>query len=733
MERRRPKRTSSPSFLTGPAWALVLAATLLVVTGPGAAGSGAQSPAVTRPMPAAIQTDPIADLAWALQYDTGRIFRFVADEVRYEPYTGILRGAVGTLEARAGNSVDKALLLAALLDKSKVRYRFARGPLDAATTAQLVASMTADADAARGIARDALARGWHELTGSDISAPPTASGPLADLYDEQARATVADGEQRLRLAGSRLTETVTMIEDALDGAGIRLPADGVSLPPAEVASHTWVQIAYGATWRDLDPTLPYAAPDTVLTPAAERLDQLPDDLRYQVGFEVEVEHVAGGGFVTDPVLEYTTFADQIAGVPVTFGHITPSGIQRLGVTLRNLLGDGWIEYRPILDTGSGTLVADEAVAIPLAGGGGGLFGDSDLFGASPGASAAPVDGEATAEWIVVTVTGPASAPVVARRTVFDRLPADVRHGEQISVDTVEPLELVDVLGTGSMDFPPMLGIETFAVATGPTRLAALVGDPQNGTGIAALTYHVLRDALDGGTALDAGARTFLDGPNIVSFSVDIIAGEQAPKIRVGLDIWDRDHGVLPMTGPSVTPAEARLVAGVTAHITERLALEGLADAPGADVSAIGVGELFEVAATEGIPTRVLHDTITGPLPYGALANTLIEDAVASGDVVVVPAEPVTVGDAQRVGWWTIDPMTGETTDVMDDGSGSEMVEEAIIIDTELGRAICFGAFALRAANDIALAAALIGGGTLAASAIFRFWNAGWLETRCFAL
>jgi len=45
--------------------------------------------------------DPIEVLAGDLEYDVERIFRFVADEVRYEPYDGILRGARGALAGRA--------------------------------------------------------------------------------------------------------------------------------------------------------------------------------------------------------------------------------------------------------------------------------------------------------------------------------------------------------------------------------------------------------------------------------------------------------------------------------------------------------------------------------------------------------------------------------------------------------------------------------------------------------
>ena len=74
-------------------------------------------------------------------------FTFVRDSIRFEAYPGVLRGADGTLAARAGNSEDRALLLGALLDAMDVRYQFAIGDLDPAS-AQRVAARTFDAPTA---------------------------------------------------------------------------------------------------------------------------------------------------------------------------------------------------------------------------------------------------------------------------------------------------------------------------------------------------------------------------------------------------------------------------------------------------------------------------------------------------------------------------------------------------------------------------------------------------------
>ena len=188
MERRRMGRTTSRSLLAGPT-AVLLAALLVVITGPGAAAAATRSGFPSRPAPGtvAVQGDPIESLALTLDYDVDRIFRFVADEIRYEPYAGILRGAVGTLRARAGNSVDKALLLAALLDASQVHYRFASGPLDAAASTALLAALPADV---AGVRRSALP------VAPDAGAPD----PVRQLIDLAQEVTAAEYQMLLDIA-----------------------------------------------------------------------------------------------------------------------------------------------------------------------------------------------------------------------------------------------------------------------------------------------------------------------------------------------------------------------------------------------------------------------------------------------------------------------------------------------------------------------------------------------------
>jgi hypothetical protein len=674
--------------------ALLLATLLLVGGGPGLAASSVRPlDPRTRGTADQIQDDPIGNMALALDYDLDTIFRFVADEVAYEPYPGILRGALGTLEARAGNSADKALLLAALLDASLIPVRFARGPMEEAAAAQLTASLTVDAETARSLAQRPLDAGVAQLAEREPDTEPDpGTSPLLD--ETQEAALEADGQAALGQAATRLGDTAAMLQAALADAGIALPDRAVTIPATELSEHVWVQAQFGPEWQDLDATLAGAEPGTPLATTTDTLDQLPDDLRHRVRFDVIVERVEAGALATHTILEHEAFADELTGVPVVFGHVTPSGVKTLGITLGSLFGEGWIDYRPSLDLGGRAIVADEAVGFPATAGGGDIFSVEP----SPGAGeAGPVEGEATAEWLEVTVTSPGGEPATARRTVFDRVPAAARHGGTPAVADVAPITLVDLEGTGTVGYPPMEGMQAFAIATGTTSLAPLLAVADDGLGMLALAYHNLRDVMTTSLVLDAGGRTYLDAPNVVSVALridpDATAETLRESVRFGIDLWHRSHGVLPIAGGATTAGDAEILAGITDHLAERFAIAFAGRTELVAPGSVGVGEVFEAAEAQDIPTVVLQGALPAGLPYAPEVVAAIGERVDAGDVVVIPAEPVAIGEGSRVGWWVIDPVTGHTTDTMDDGTASEFAEYGFVVRTRIGLVRCYGALA----------------------------------------
>jgi hypothetical protein len=227
----------------------------------------------------------------------------------------------------------------------------------------------------------------------------------------------------------------------------------------------------------------------------------------------------------------------------------------------------------------------------------------------------------------------------------------------------------------------MLGVDAFAISTGPLvtdALFAYAASPDaDAAAFVAASYLGLRDVVAAQEAIDDGVITFVDRPGVVSFSFDIGTDGDEPTLSTGMDIWHRSLGAMPTEQKVVSTSQARIEAGVVEHVAERMTLPaGPPEGPG-PVSAVGVSRVFEAAADAGVPTVVLQGSLPDGTVLDPTASALIEEALQAGDAVIMPAQPVDVGGRERLAWWRVDPLTGTTSDMTDDGTGSETVEYSI--------------------------------------------------------
>ena len=105
---------------------------------PGGTGRMMQSLVSGNPIDTADQaTAQITALATALGNDPLRIYEWVVNNVEYEPYFGLRRGAQMTLLDRSGNDWDQSALLGALLKAAgfspTYQYGYSQMPWSAAT------------------------------------------------------------------------------------------------------------------------------------------------------------------------------------------------------------------------------------------------------------------------------------------------------------------------------------------------------------------------------------------------------------------------------------------------------------------------------------------------------------------------------------------------------------------------------------------------------------------------
>lgn len=601
---------------------------------------------------------------WNLQFDLGKIFRFVADQIAYESYSGALRGPKGAHWSLAGNSVDQALLLADMLTAAQVSVRFAAGELDDAAATKLLASMHLD---------EAAVRAQAERVGAG-------SKPKLDQYPgltPQQRAALQSPEalrkQVLDRAGAELQDGLTTLQTALAGKAISLPNPATGLRDRERRQHVWLQYADGPQWIDLDPSFPGAEPGKAYAKPTEIWETIPDELFHRVRFRAVVEKNVSGAAVRSDSFVHEARAADLVGVPVVFAHVDPNALKKLGVSIGGFI-NGTTQYVPSLLAGQG-----------------GEIGDPLTFGAGGGALEAlgggGNDGEAVGEWLEIEVLSPDGPAQSITREVFDRVGVDRRAAGPVDLASLPPVELIQDPRLGTVYLPLeavwLVGVIGGRVPGSYFDQDYTIKDVAADMALLVHGYHASRDWLQVEVAAAHGYRWYNDQPNLTAAILSPVrSNPEEFSLAASLDVIHQSYGVVPLAGAgqSVHP---RVLAGVLAHVAERAGADAGADlTPDTPPPAGSVAQVFAEAARTGVAIRTLppKSTDVASLAISSVAKARIKEALAGGFVVIVPERAVALGGKEQTGWWQVDPASGRTFDLMEDGrGGSPMGEDTVII------------------------------------------------------
>jgi hypothetical protein len=636
-----------------------LAGGLAVAAGP---GSGIAAPArrlATRSQNQDAGIDPlIAELAFQLEYDRDRIIAFVQDEIGYEPYAGALRGPVGALWSAAGNAVDKAQLLTALLGASSIRTRLVVGTTK---SEDLKAAYRKTLDQPASPALDGAFGYLINPSGTTPATPPATLPDTAQARVEEFR------ESLLGEATSRITSHAERIVTALVDAGVALASDALAIPDLEVNQHVRVQIANGTEWIDVsliggNPGEPGAA--------HEVLDAIPEEWFHTVTMRISHEEIRGETLESVQSLEHVFRSQDLATTDLALTHLTGADKNAFGFDLGGTLG-GTESYYATLVAGDELVSSD----VPMAFGGQG--GVLDVFGEAGKVS----DGEPIAETLEIEIASPGSEPIVVRRAIFDRL-GQHRADPQIDLSKIEPVEQAE-LGKGEKAYIPLSVMHSFAVVTGavPTGYSALPKTRETvltAFSAAARGTQATRQAIvSHGTGI--GRAGFVNRPSLVRYVYAPAlerTGEQ-DSLRISADIL-ADSRSGEGAGKGIPFG---IVAGVTSQIAEETALDPRLFDVLSDIGIDGrrpseygysVGAILDQASTAGIPLTVLNsaDALAAyPGELQPMARAMIAAHIEGGSVVVLPAKL----DPEAAGWWVYNPRTGSLFDQLADGTSGAML------------------------------------------------------------
>jgi hypothetical protein len=592
------------------------------------------------------------DRTWVLEdadFAADSIYDWVAQNTRWVPYRGVLRGSDGVLLDRRGNSLDRSLLLGALLEEAGYDVRLVHGELSTSAVAQLLNQMD---------------------TGQY-------NAKTVDSYvDEQARAVVGRAAQQ----SAKLASMVNLPIDPWS-AGIE----------QAIADHWWVEANIDSDWRVLDlqinGSLEGLRPEAVTRFATDKLpDLLFQSVTARIVFErwnkhtlteevpLEYSFKVADGRYHDLELQFLPFGNE---VPSAEGDAMAEGLSLADTTQEWLpmIRDGDARFQDLgfdvaghLERNLGRLAVHRNMASA-----------TEALGGLSRKTENPPE-VLSACWIEYEINVPGRDPEIVRREIFDLIGADRRGIGDIAGFSLETqgarargLALAGVtriLVTGAQIPPVALkkaSLDLWA-RQGPqiAAFARLIVDPNAEEPLQRLhkeplisldliAFAVMREELSRHRAAIYQGR-----PNIFTTHYVPAIGDDLAVFR-SIDIVSNEVGIV--SSGSGSAARIRLEQGVLDTVLEN-AMSPAGGIPNNTSDLFSRGE----SAARGWSV-VDNGSENSLLPASTRAR--ISGAMAIARTVVAP-EWVAGGYAPA--WWEIDPATGTTLGIGNKGWGQASEE-----------------------------------------------------------
>ena len=597
-----------------------------------------------------------ANFATALGDDPVRIFNYVRDQIAYESYTGCLRGPRGTLLALAGNSVDRASLLANMLQHAGQRVRYAHGRLPEPLARELVTSM------------------WAERPRPKFSA-------------KQGQPSSA-GKDALNNLLVRFKHDYLLIRDQLKRA--TLPSDSRSVPDLnalvkETQDHYWVQWSKNGSWIDLDPSFGDSSPGTKYAPVAGVFDDFPETLFQQVKIRVRLEEYTGVRVSSRVVFTRALKTSDLSGLDVVLSH-NPENWKGPAMGLASALASAIEDtgrVKPVLHIGRSDWSSGEPFypKQPSSSGMGGVFNALAGIGTRKDA---PI---ASAEWLEFEFIAPNGTTETLSREIFDLVGAERRAlGQPLSSDELRSRTEGEAAFDTTRQIYSMLfttgRIEAEHIFNAAVPLSAGENDAIDVRPLLLLlnlTAAVASDALLPSPGRP-GLRSVLfypDSPRL--FITDLSTRSRMPQLRIDLR-RDQSRAVA-LQSQADEVFYARVFRGVVDGALERTSIEYLAAVarrkglqPGVVISTSAVFDQAQAARVSPMLLKTVAQ-LDPKLPGNTRAR--MREALEKGYLLIVPDKQVKLADQLCLAWWQLDPRSGDTIAVTDDGlhsAGTEYME-----------------------------------------------------------
>jgi hypothetical protein len=638
-----------------------------------------------------------------LDFDPAQIVQFVSDEIYLELYSGSLRGALGTLLARSGNSLDQSILLATLLKNAGYDAQISRGTLDDDDVSLLIKQLGIERRSLNPIGDSAqFEKVIDEIVAFFGLDETGARESLHGYFAPQQRSP--SSLPRDSQPYNDINEQVRFLTEILKVNNIELGNPSFhSQFRSESRDYFWVRYRAGPseTWRDIHVAFgSNTEPSSSISPIEVFTESIPENLTHKVRIEAYVDRRWGGGVETFPVMAaWERPASNLIGESVYYrnhpdGFRYPEGWSqegfssavRLSTTFYPMLNETLADGAMVFDL-LGNVVSPGDMSAPQAG----VF---RTVGSKAGKAAGILSGIGKPEaeiqeegptqallrhWLRITTIAPSG-----EERAYVRVLAEAKdNGTEQDFKFKESLIRQMVIAVSVGSYP-----RSYALNASLNQLLSLKPVVYSGVfhGDSAVQEVTIpedeiisekdvrwADHIGLVQLLDLGPKLL---PNLISYrSEPLIVAKYWPadlyKLNAfTLDIVNNTRMSLKVTDDMVGQhVEANLKLGVWETHAERLSV--IAE----EAQKFSTISVFEDASSQSIPSLVITQSNLTELQKLDLNETTInalKKDVADFGILVIPAINPRIDGS--FGWWRIDRSSGQSLGMTNFG-GAVTVEE----------------------------------------------------------
>jgi hypothetical protein len=582
-------------------------------------------------------------LASKLGNDPQNLVRFVSDSIRYEHYDGVLRGAFGTLISRSGNSCDQALFLRELLAAHGISSSLRVMPADSALNAALV--------------ERALRQ-----------APSTPAEAAAGARDSL--------QAEVEIYLDRLAS-------AAPGFSAALLAPATARP---IKNYCWVQAEIADNRQELDPLA-----TSQVRVGAQTHASVPDFLRFEFAVSVVLDAKKDGRNETTVLTSATFAADTIRLDPILIS-VVPERVDLLdslnvgddvGALLRkfdtfypvvsfreeHLVDKGFNLAGEVVELSEGEVLAEGAEL------GGRL---DDMLGR--GVVSQPQRGEVEEEPVAQAklmnlrlkyeIRAPDGTIEDSQRQLidFDPSSSSPSHPGRLAASIVKQKQVLIATFAASRWYLARRLIDFFRQNRGALESLARVDGEIGEKPPRLLTYPfqllLLSMAQDGASLHlnNVGQGVLFRGrPEVLVLKQEFAVDSAGARRTDGIDIVSTGFEAL---SPAGRERGLRAMMGIYSSLFEILAL--------GNSGAESLLSLLKQAQEKNIPAVTLagtNDPQLEEMQLTSLQRYALQEELRAGRIVVTLARPVPKIGALALGWWRLDPGTGEVLAILENREG----------------------------------------------------------------